>query len=407
MDNVTHTLIGITAAETFLAARARRGPRPSLRAPIYLASIIGNNLPDIDFVIPWMLGGGKLNYLLHHRGHTHTFLVAIAMMAITTWILVRFFKTARADWKWVAGAALLGGCLHILADAMNNYGVHPFFPFYNGWIYGDAVFIVEPLLIFTMAPLAFFRARTHVARAVWILIVVLVLGLAWFGPFTPAVVAGFATIFLALQIFAQHRTDALKVALITVTATLANFFFASTVAKRNVTATLLSQVSAAEILQLSATPLPANPLCWSMLVASREGADYVTRLGTLSLAPTLMPVSRCINWRFTGARTAPSVTPALHADGQQWLAEYSRPVDEFRRLYEENCYFAAGNRYFRVPFWIPDRAGYRVGDLRYDREAGEGFTEFSIPAQPESCPRAVPPWNPPLQELVTSARSTD
>ena len=34
---------------------------------------------------------------------------------------------------------------HILLDYTNNYGVHPYWPFDNRWIYGDSVFIVTDL----------------------------------------------------------------------------------------------------------------------------------------------------------------------------------------------------------------------------------------------------------------------
>ena len=35
---------------------------------------------------------------------------------------------------------------HIVADAWNSYGVHPFWPFDNHWYYGDAINIYEPWL---------------------------------------------------------------------------------------------------------------------------------------------------------------------------------------------------------------------------------------------------------------------
>ena len=77
-------------------------------------------------------------------------------------------------WRWrrvpagivplVAGVAFLAPLLHIAMDATNSYGVHPFWPFYDGWLYGDSVFIVEPLLWAAAAPLGFLL-RTALARA--------------------------------------------------------------------------------------------------------------------------------------------------------------------------------------------------------------------------------------------------
>ena len=36
---------------------------------------------------------------------------------------------------------------HILLDFTNNYGVRPFWPFFEKWYSWDIVFIVEPLLL--------------------------------------------------------------------------------------------------------------------------------------------------------------------------------------------------------------------------------------------------------------------
>ena len=43
----------------------------------------------------------------------------------------------------LVGAALLG---HLLMDTANSYGTHLFYPFSSRWVYGDAVFVLEPWL---------------------------------------------------------------------------------------------------------------------------------------------------------------------------------------------------------------------------------------------------------------------
>src|SRR4051812_3839266 len=76
MDNLTHSLIGITLARTLSGSQnSAEKPKAALdpRAVLW-TSVLGNNLPDFDFIVPPLLGGGKLGYLLHHRGHTHTVL---------------------------------------------------------------------------------------------------------------------------------------------------------------------------------------------------------------------------------------------------------------------------------------------------------------------------------------------
>src|SRR5512134_2669531 len=94
MDNVTHTIIGTLVGE--VAARVAPSRQSTLPATtrrnlcVTLAAI-GSNLPDADLLYSFF--GGRINYLLHHRGHTHTILVAfllgLATLAITRWWLRR------------------------------------------------------------------------------------------------------------------------------------------------------------------------------------------------------------------------------------------------------------------------------------------------------------------------------
>src|SRR5512138_3918206 len=94
MDNITHTIVGTLIGEA--AARVAPAGRSTLPATtrrnmcVTLAAI-GSNLPDTDLLYSFF--GGKLNYLLHHRGHTHTILIALllgaAVLAITRWWLRR------------------------------------------------------------------------------------------------------------------------------------------------------------------------------------------------------------------------------------------------------------------------------------------------------------------------------
>ncbi len=46
--------------------------------------------------------------------------------------------------------AYLAGLSHILLDFTNNYGVRPFWPFFEKWYSWDIVFIVEPIILLLM-----------------------------------------------------------------------------------------------------------------------------------------------------------------------------------------------------------------------------------------------------------------
>ena len=170
MDNLTHTLIGVLVGETVhtVAPSNASGLTESQRRNLFLpVMVVGSNLPDLDFLYS-TFSGNKLDYLLEHRGHSHTVVGAVLtalllLAACELWMRIAKRTPTRGDRRWLAVAALLGPLLHIAMDGTNSYGVHPFWPVHNGWLYGDAVFIVEPALWIAAAPLTF-RLRTVVAR---------------------------------------------------------------------------------------------------------------------------------------------------------------------------------------------------------------------------------------------------
>src|SRR5687768_1114262 len=94
MDNLTHTLIGALVGEAVARALPRAEsdlPEQTRRNLCVTLAAIGSNLPDSDLLYSFF--GGKVNYLLHHRGHTHTILIALllgaAVFGLTRWWLRR------------------------------------------------------------------------------------------------------------------------------------------------------------------------------------------------------------------------------------------------------------------------------------------------------------------------------
>ena len=161
MDNVTHSLFGYALGRALVRPNASRERE---RAGIYSA-VIASNLPDTDFVVRFFAADPQLAYLLHHRGHTHTLLLAIPLGLLTGLLCARACSVRDPrERREVALIGALAGLLHIAFDALNNYGVHPFWPLDNRWYYGDAVFIIEPLLLAAMIPLLAI-ARAHARRA--------------------------------------------------------------------------------------------------------------------------------------------------------------------------------------------------------------------------------------------------
>src|SRR6185295_3005347 len=123
-----------------------------------------------------------LGYLLHHRGHTHTLVGLLVQMAALA-AVYRFLPPVRRllpDERvrlWVLiSVALLS---HLLLDAGNSYGVHPFFPFDSRWYYGDAVFILEPWLWLLLGmPVAWMASRAGTRVVLLALLLILPAGLA-------------------------------------------------------------------------------------------------------------------------------------------------------------------------------------------------------------------------------------
>src|SRR5215208_50234 len=187
MDNVTHSLAGLLLAEAAVRLRARRtGAKPSarFRAVAVISSLIAANLPDADLLYTGV-GGDRLAYMLHHRGYTHTVVIAILGVALLwgaallAWRWRAGVAPDREDAHWLLGLLLVSTLSHLGLDWTNSYGVHPFWPFDNRWRYGDAMFIVEPWFWVMAVPTLVAASTSRVARGLLSLVLAIGLVLAW------------------------------------------------------------------------------------------------------------------------------------------------------------------------------------------------------------------------------------
>src|SRR5688500_3977633 len=220
MDNITHTLVGVALAEGAVRIRASREKKkidPRWARYAWFFSALANNFPDFDFLYASALGG-KVGYLLHHRGHTHTFLLALPqalLVLLAVWVVAhhRRAKFSKLDWRWMIGILAVGPFAHIGLDALNSYGVHPFWPWDNRWFYGDTLFIVEPLLWVTLAPALAWSATLGVGRGLFFGIALLGVSLSWLTPFLPRMHATFLTVVAAVVTWVfWKRTPAQRIA---------------------------------------------------------------------------------------------------------------------------------------------------------------------------------------------------
>jgi inner membrane protein len=409
MDNITHTLIGALVGET--VARTTPGDPHGLsnevrRNLLVTTSAIGSNLPDVDVFYSFI--GGKINYLLQHRGHSHTIigalLLAVAAFAIARWVLARRgHAPSSKDLLWLASVLTITPLLHIGMDFTNNYGVHPFWPLSNRWFYGDAVFIAEPLLWAACAPLVF-TFRSKLARMIVAAVLAIGVGLALFTGLVPRLPAIALIVIIAAMLLLGWRTKqhvALLGGIAVWIAVTATFAVSSQLAAHRVEAFAASLFPGARLMDHVLTPMPANPLCWEVMLVQTQDDAVVARRTMLALAPSLIPADGCLSRSLNLPSSAPlqrvqkDDTAELH-----WYGEIATDLDQLRNRVSTDCEAAAAMRFIRVPWLAMVGQATVLGDLRYDREQSLGFAEVELQSPPPTCPRWVPPWIPPRADLL-------
>lgn len=383
MDNVTHTLIGLAAAEAWIGTAPAREPGARDRVRLWLASALANNLPDLDVAYTW--GGDRLDYLLHHRGHTHTLLLAPVQGAVLLgilWLLWR--KAGSVPWKGISALCVAGPLLHVLADGWNTYGIHPYWPLDNRWYYGDLVFIVEPWLWVALLPYFWSRAASLWGKAICLLPLGFILVTGWRHSFVQpgtalAFTLGAAAWFTAQKIVRPWRYR-LAGALGICVATISLFAWAQA---------RIRPAFAAEGSEIVVQSHPANPFCAVVFTAGFREELYHATLWTAAAFPALLPAASCL--RFNADETSAGLKPiegASASPARVPVGEFVSAKAELDRL-AATCRGKAFLRFARVPFWFRDGGRDYVGDLRFDRDRDVSFAEVPLDGP---CPRREPPW---------------
>ncbi|HKQ85051.1 MAG TPA: metal-dependent hydrolase [Steroidobacteraceae bacterium] len=411
MDNVTHTLVGALLGEAIARCCLRSLPLEARRRLFVPTLAIGSNLPDLDLLYT-TVGQGKLDYLLHHRGHTHTILgallLSLGMGLLYEWLwrrrkVVPLPLERRALWV----AVLLGPLLHIAMDATNSYGVHPYWPFDNRWRYGDAVFIIEPLFWAASAPLVFLL-RSTCARGLVVLALVAGIWLGLGTQMVPWPLLGAFIVLSAVMLYVGYKLSPPRAAVTGVIVWLAftaMFLSAGATAEARLHAALRRAMPTEPLLDAMRSPMPMNPVCWEvMLVQSRDAASFSVRRAVLSLAPDWIPASTCPTRGLNLPTSAPLRAVSVPDNGElQWHGELIMSRIALRQLARQRCEAHALLQFARIP-WLSESAQVvRLGDLRYDREPAPGFAEIDIEeGSPQRCPRWGVPWIEPRRDLLES-----
>jgi inner membrane protein len=281
--------------------------------------------------------------------------------------------------------------------------VHPFWPFYNGWVYGDSVFILEPLMWLAAVPLIFLL-QTGVARLlVAIAVAAAIIAVTAVGLVAmPAVLAFIA---IAAAMFAVARWSPPAVALGCGIALWLAVTAAFAVAGRIATARLGSLAQAefpqSRTLDEVLTPMPADPMCWDGWLVQAGPGQEVMRHAHISLLPGLIGVHDCrgVNLGTTVSAAGERVPAAATAD-IQWLRQFTMPADQIARLAVTQCRARAFMQFARVPLASADGSDWWLGDLRFGGGRGRGFSQLRLTQPPPPCDFLPVPWLAPRPELL-------
>lgn len=401
MDNLTHTLVGLAAGELVTrTTRVQSGGLPEgvRRTALLVIGMIGNNLPDSDLL--WSMGGDRLSYELHHRGYTHTVLgcvlLALLLYAATVLCLRRLRHHLNRQDHWLlAEMAVFSVLLHLGMDALNSYGVHPFWPLDNRWFYGDSVFIVEPLYWLAAAPLLLVL-RT-VAPRVLLGLILLIGNVAilfvhrfapmwWLVPLVTSLLAASGRV-----ITPRHSAVVSALLMLGVTTM---FLVAGKVAAARVNAVLQAEFPGLQTLDVVLTPSPAQPLCWDALVLQRKADDYAVRTGRFTLVGN------------QGAAVCPvlgAVSPSedrAEGPGMQWGGEYMMSIAQFNTLVQGDCRAREALQFVRAPWLAHTGQGWSLSDLRFGGNDNRGLGAVLVRTDAQNDCHYHVPWTPPRGDLL-------
>jgi inner membrane protein len=157
MDTLTHALSGALLAR---ATAPKDAPPRSIPRRV-AAGFFACAAPDLDFVIGYF---GPVEYLLHHRGATHSLILLPLWALVFSWILAKVLREPRG-WRALYGVTALSLGVHIAGDVVTSFGTMVFAPF-SDWRAGiGATFIID--LWFSGIIVAGLVASAFIYRSRW------------------------------------------------------------------------------------------------------------------------------------------------------------------------------------------------------------------------------------------------
>lgn len=374
MDNLTHSLVGLTAAKAGLGKLS-----PGATALCVLAA----NSPDIDIVV--LLFQGRWGYLHHHRGITHS-LVGATVLAVALPLVFylgdRLVSQIRKRERQVRLSGLLLVSLlttatHPLLDWSNNYGIRFLLPWNERWSYGDFTFVVDPFTWMVLGAVAFLMtAKTRAHVVFWLVIALLpsslilsrlatsggsvvLLPLLW-------IVVLIVLVTLYRRGFGERAGSKTAIAALLLVMIYGSGLFvahAAALRQAKTQAALIANSHSENIINLAAMATAADPTGW-VCVMKTDRATYRFNISLLRDLPSSSAVLRYEELKGTQAKTAGKAELDYRAQAFMGFARF--PV---MRVVGEDCL---------------TQTLVQFADLRYT-EPGNGRGTFSLDV-PVECP---------------------
>jgi inner membrane protein len=292
MDNLTHSLVGLTAAKAGLE---------KLSPGATTLCVLAANAPDSDIVV--LAFGDRWTFLHHHRGITHAVVGVISLAIILPLIsygVDRLWSRYRdqppkTKLKGLMLASFIASATHPLLDWTNNYGIRFFLPWSQHWSYGDLVFIVDPYMWLILGGAVFLlTARSMFLKVIWGVIGTLTTFLVVASPRsgglpypTLIAVSWIVTIvaFIVLAFKGARERWGKKIAYVAIAFVLCYWSFLAfahlrAMVRGNEEAAKLARANGETVARLAAMPRLANPFRWDC-VFETDRAMYRFDLGLL------------------------------------------------------------------------------------------------------------------------------
>lgn len=404
MENISHTLVSLATAVVIDRSMGREADpqQQKIRTRLILTGgAIAGNLPDLDILSTHLIPP-PLGYLLLHRGYSHTVLYLLPQLLLLLLLLWVLWPAARqllrnsvAARGGLVLAVVAGLVLHLAMDYLNVYGVHPWAPFDRRWLYGDSVFIVEPVFwALCGAPLAALLPKRWLSRAALLFLLILPAGfcltayLRWWS--------ALSLMIASLLLYGFARTSPLSrqpvaLSLLLACAFVAGQFAMASQAREQVRQGLLLANPHQQIMDIALSAFPANPFCWNAnsIILSPDGKAYTLQHGLVSLWPATHALQQCPSALVSGRW--PANASGHWQPGKTWT--YS--LVHLRNLVANDCRLAAWMRYARLPM----QGNHALEDLRYFRENGN-FSRINQDNATLDCASFWPDWGMPRADLL-------